>query len=86
MSEILKITSARPVESYVLDVTFSDGTKKRVNIEPLLWGPVFEPVRDPDHFKQVFVDDTLKTVAWPSGADLAPEALHELPEVEMAGR
>ena len=84
MSEILKITAARPLEPYALDVVFSDGTEKRVNIEPLLWGPVFEPVRDPEHFKQVYVDDVLKTVAWPSGADLAPEALYELPEMEPA--
>lgn len=85
MSEILTITNVRPMAPYVLEVAFSDGSMKRVNVEPLLWGPVFEPVRDPDLFRRVYVDELLETVAWPSGADLAPEALYELPEVEPTG-
>jgi len=40
-----------------------------------LWGPVFEPLRDPAIFAQAFVDD-FGAVAWPNGADLAPDALY----------
>jgi hypothetical protein len=39
-----------------------------------LWGPVFEPLRDPDFFAQVTVDHG--TVVWPNGVDLDPVVLH----------
>jgi hypothetical protein len=37
---------------------------------------MFEPLQDPKFFAQVFVDD-FGAVAWPNGADLAPDALYE---------
>lgn len=83
MPDILTITAVRALEPYILHVSFSDGTSKSVNVEELLWGPVFVPVRNPEEFRHAYVDDVLETVAWPSGADLAPEALYALPEVEL---
>ena len=41
-----------------------------------LFGPVFEPLRDPAMFARVFVDE-FGAVSWPNGADLAPDALCE---------
>ena len=82
---LLHITQARALKPYVLEVRFDDGTEKRVDIEPLLWGPAFEPLRDPDEFGRAYIDEIAQTVTWPCGADLAPEALYELPEVELAG-
>ena len=35
-------------------------------------------VLDPEMFAQAFVDQETRTVAWPNGADLAPEFLHEI--------
>lgn len=78
MSEILRITKIEQVGTYSLKVAFNDGTTKRVNLRPLLWGEVFEQLRDPDRFSEVYLDEKMGTVAWPSGADLAPEALYEL--------
>ena len=62
---------------YTLDVTFDDGTVRRIDLEPELDGEVFEPLRDPALFAQVTVDDEAGTVVWPNGADLAPEFLYE---------
>jgi len=62
-----------------LRVRFSDGMRKRVNLLPLLVGPVFEPLRDPAYFARVRVDGVTGTVGWPNGTDLAPEAIRDLP-------
>ncbi len=59
---------------------FSDGVEKRVNVLPLLRGPVFEPLLDAQFFSRVSLDPVARTVVWPNGADLAPEALWDLPE------
>jgi hypothetical protein len=63
-----------------VDLTFKDGRRKRVNLLPLLEGPVFQPLRDPAFFARLRLDTTAGTVVWPNGADIAPEALYDLPE------
>jgi hypothetical protein len=63
-----------------VDLTFKDGRRKRVNLLPLLEGPVFQPLRDPAFFARLRLDPTAGTVVWPNGADIAPEALYDLPE------
>ena len=73
MERVVSVQVPRP---YVLDVTFTDGTRREVDIEAELWGEVFEPLRDPDYFALVAVDPDLGTVVWPNGADLAPEFLY----------
>jgi hypothetical protein len=76
---MIHVVNAKACGHYELALTFSDGTKKRVNIAPLLHGPVFEPLRDPLFFNKVQVDPVTGTVAWPNDTDLAPEALRDLP-------
>ncbi len=71
-----RITSVRPLEDYRLSIVFDDGTKGVISLRDRLFGPVFEPLRDPAAFQQVFVDD-FGAIAWPNGADLAPDALYE---------
>jgi hypothetical protein len=80
--DILHILSAEVVGDYLLRLEFDDHTGKTVNCRPLLYGPVFEPLQDPAYFARVVVDPVCGTVVWPNGADLAPEALYELPHEE----
>jgi len=77
MSTMPVVTQAHAVEPYILEVTFQDGTKRRVDMEALLFGEMFEPLRDPEMFRQVSVDPELGTVVWPNGADLSPEFLYK---------
>ncbi|MFN0150123.1 MAG: DUF2442 domain-containing protein [bacterium] len=77
---VLHIRGAKACGPHSLVVEFDDGVTKRVNLKPLLTGPVFEPLLDPLYFARVTVDPTCGTVVWPNGADLAPEALRDLPE------
>jgi hypothetical protein len=78
---ILRITKAECVAPLTLDLTFNDGVRKTVDLGPLLYGPIFEPLLDPAFFARVTLDARCGTVVWPNGADFAPEALHELAEV-----
>ena len=75
---ILHILEAKVCGPHSLRLTFSDGTRKRVNLLSLLDGPIFEPLHDPTYFARVVIDPVAGTVVWPNEADFAPEALYEL--------
>jgi Protein of unknown function (DUF2442) len=72
----IRVEAVEPVRGYVLRLMFSDGTTRDVDLEPDLWGPVFEPLRDHELFRQVAVDSELGTIVWPNGADMDPDGLH----------
>ncbi len=71
------VAGVKVMRPYVLQVTFASGRTAEIDLEPRLWGPVFAPLRDPERFAEVKVDQELGTVVWPTGADLAPEILDE---------
>jgi hypothetical protein len=71
-----RIIEVKPGGNYTLEVRFSDGTSGVVALEDRLFGPVFEPLRDPAFFAQAGVDE-FGAVCWPNGADLAPDALYD---------
>jgi hypothetical protein len=75
---MLHITKVRPTGAYRLWLEFSDGVSGEVDLAAELDGPIFEPLRDPAVFEQVSVDPEINTIAWPNGADFAPEFLREL--------
>jgi len=62
---------------FVVWLRFRDGTTGEVDLRDALRGPVFEPLRDPEFFKQFRVDPECDTLVWPKGADIAPESLYE---------
>lgn len=72
----LRIIDVDYVKDYTLALTFNDGVKKNVNLEPYLTGKVFEPLRDLEIFRQYGL--THWTIEWVNGADLAPEFLYGL--------
>jgi len=76
-----RVVKAKVSGPHLLDLTFKDGTRKQVDLLPLLEGPVFQPLQDPAFFARAVLDPVAGTVMWPNGADIAPETLHRLPAV-----
>jgi len=74
------IKAAIPLDPYVVRVLFADGEVRDVDLEPLLDGPVFQPLRDVEIFAQVSVDGYGETIVWPNGADLDPDVLYGIAE------
>ena len=70
-----KVTSVKTKPDYVLAITFDDGTSGETCIEGRLFGPMFEPLKDPHFFAQARVDE-FGAVCWPNDADLPPDALY----------
>jgi hypothetical protein len=75
-TRVARVTSVEPLAGYVLRIGFDDGVTRDVDLADDLWGPMFEPLRDPAFFRQVRVDHDAGTVVWPNGADLDPDVLH----------
>jgi hypothetical protein len=74
----LHVTKITYLGDYRLELEFDDGTAREVDLAPELYGDVFEPLKDLDLFKQVYLNTDTCTVEWPNGADFAPEFLHEI--------
>jgi hypothetical protein len=68
------------VGTYVLLVRFDDGWKQTVVFEPVLYGEVFGPLRDPAVFAQVRLDPEMRNLVWPNGAEFDAWTLHEWPQ------
>ena len=60
---------------YMIQLTFNDGVEETIDFAQYLEGPAFEPLKDVSYFQRFFLEGG--TVAWPNGADIAPETLHE---------
>jgi hypothetical protein len=80
---IIHIVKVSVVHPYFLEILFDDGMGKRVNLLRELYGPIFEPLRDPAFFALAFVDENSRTVSWPNGADFAPDFLYEYKPAEL---
>lgn len=74
---LVDVIEVRYVREYTIWVKFEDGSEGEIDLSAELYGPVFEPLKDVEYFRQVRVDPELGTIVWPNGADLAPEFLYE---------
>jgi hypothetical protein len=74
MADVIEATHVR---GYVIHVRFDDGATGDVDLAAELWGPMFEPLREPTKFIEFRVDPELGTIAWRNGADIAAEFLYE---------
>ncbi len=75
---MLHVTAVRALDNYRLWLCLDDGRQGEVDLSAELTGAVFYPLRDPHVFVRVAIDPVTRTIAWPNGADFAPEFLAKL--------
>jgi hypothetical protein len=78
----LHITDVEYLGDYKLKLRFNNGAEGIVDLESELYGEVFEPLRDKNLFREVYL--TARTIEWSNGADFAPEFLFEVAELTVA--
>src|SRR6476620_1373401 len=79
------LIEATPTEGYAVHVRFEDSTSADVDLSYLLdYGGIFEPLRDPEYFRQLKADRDAGTIAWPNEADIAPETSTRTPSAAPA--
>jgi len=76
---IHRVTAVEIISGYTLRVRFADGTEQVIDLQPILAGELYGPLRDPGLFRRVQVDAEVHTLVWPNGADFDPALLHDWP-------
>ena len=74
---LLHVVEAEYVSDYKIWLRFDDGAEGEVDLASELAGPVFQPLRNLQTFRQFRLHPTLRTLVWPNGADFAPEFLRD---------
>ena len=74
---LIDVTDVRVLSRYLVELTFANGDVRVIDLEPFLWGEMFEPLlADYTLFRSVRVDPEAGTIVWPNGADLSPRTLY----------
>jgi hypothetical protein len=74
---MLEVATAQYVDQFRIRIRFNNGDEGVVDLADALWGPMFEPLKDPAVFRRFEVSDVVHTIRWENDADLAPEYLHQ---------
>ena len=74
-----RITSFSLLGNYVMRLQFDDGAEQTDDLEPILSGPIFGPLRDKGLFQAVQIDPDFGALVWPNGADIDPKVLYDWP-------
>ena len=78
--EFHDVSSFEIVRDYTLRIKFDDSSERLIDFEPILYGPLFGPLRELEVFNQVKLDSSVGTLAWPTGADIDPNVLYDWPD------
>ncbi|HHY56278.1 MAG TPA: DUF2442 domain-containing protein [Chloroflexi bacterium] len=84
LHEMVEVTNFRITGPYRLWLEFDDGAAQEIDFEPILYGNLYGPLRNPEVFAQVEIDPIARTLVWPNGADFDPETLRNWPQYRDA--
>ena len=82
MDALPAVFSAEYRGEFRIRLVFNDGVEATIDFHDWLTGPVFEPLKNVAYFARFFIEG--RTVAWPNGADIPPETLHERAKASQA--
>ena len=74
---VLNVTKADYIDDFKVQISFNDGLEKIVDLKSYIHSKkhlFFQPLKEVDEFKKFHLH---KTLVWDSGADIAPEYLHD---------
>ena len=83
---IHRVTGVQIDGEYTLEVEFADGTRQKIDFQPVMAGEIYGPLLDRSLFEKVKVAPEVHTLVWPNGADFDPATLHDWPTYEKAFR
>ena len=69
------VKAVKPLQDYMLQLTFESGEERLYDAKPLLQKQVCAALREPDFFDQARA--AYGTVVWSDEIDIAPEHLYE---------
>lgn len=76
MWQLNDVKSIEYRHDYAFHIVFDDGLAGDLDFSEYLGkDAVFEPLRDMEFFRKTTIEGG--TIAWPNGADIAPETLYE---------
>ncbi len=73
----LHVVQVTYIDKHKLELQFNNGIHKEIDLSSELDGEIFQPLKDNNYFKKVYLNKDTGTVEWPNGADFAPEFLYE---------
>jgi len=74
--KFLHIEDAKYLDGFKVWVRFSDGQEGEVDLHDELHGSIFQPLKEKAYFRNFSLVG--HTLAWPNGADFAPEHIHSI--------
>ena len=73
---VRRVTAVETISDHELRLTFNDGLVRDLDMAPMMWGELGEPLRDPAFFRRVRLDEESRTIVWPNGFEPDPDVLH----------
>jgi hypothetical protein len=74
--ELHDIKAVEVIGPHALRLRFEDGVVREVDLSGITEGEMYGPLRDPEFFAQVRLNNEIETIEWPNGADFDPETLY----------
>lgn len=77
-----RVTALQLKGKYLLEIRFSDGLTKVIDLEPFIGKGISAQLLDEDYFRQVEIESG-GGIAWPNGFDFCPNFLYsDVPSLE----